>query len=47
MSDYQSRPQGSRRNNDLGSNFWLYLRTRPTESWVFFAIGIFLGGLFF
>lgn len=44
--DYRRRY--SRPEEDSGvSRFGEWLKQRPAESWIFFAAGIFLGGLFF
>ena len=34
------------RRQDAG-RFGRWLSTRPAESWMFFAVGVFLGGFFF
>lgn len=44
--DYRRRY--SPRDEDSGlDRFGDWLKRRPAESWIFFAAGIFLGGLFF
>lgn len=39
--DYRYPPR-----SDAG-RFGRFLSTRPAESWIFFAVGVFLGGFFF
>ena len=43
MEDRYSRTEA---RSDAG-RFGRWLSTRPAESWMFFGIGVFLGGFFF
>jgi hypothetical protein len=46
MQDYSRyRSTSTRLNRSAGERFLNYLRTRSTETWVFFAAGLFLGAL--
>lgn len=42
---YETRDFGETRRT--GGRWGRWLATRPAESWMFFAAGVFLGGLFF
>ncbi len=41
---YDTRYNEARRES---GRFGRYLSTRPAESWMFFVVGVFLGGFFF
>ena len=41
---YETRYEDRR---ERAGNFGRWLSTRPAESWMFFVVGVFLGGFFF